>query len=41
MLIHNIIYLEVRHSEPLHPVLATIIAAAFKPREYPPRQNPS
>jgi len=39
MLIHTIIYLEVRHSEPLHPILATIIAAALKPREYPPCQN--
>ena len=41
VLVHAITYPEVHFSEPLHPILATIIAAAVKPREYPSVRIPA
>jgi 4-amino-4-deoxy-L-arabinose transferase-like glycosyltransferase len=34
-LVHAITYPEVRFSEPLHPILVTLLVAAVQPREYP------
>jgi len=40
-LLYAITYPEVRFSEPLHPILATLVVAAVKPREYPSWRSPA
>jgi hypothetical protein len=41
VLVHAITYPELRFSEPLHPILVTMVAAAMKPREYPSVRIPA
>jgi hypothetical protein len=40
-LLYAVTYPEVRFSEPLHPILATLVVAAVQPREYPSWRIPA